>query len=282
MTMSRPRRSFAALIAVGVLLVAGCSSGGGNKAAPPTSLAAKSPVGSTTSPPAGSRVASTSPPQRCRTDTRSYTYAQLTALQPAIESIVKGKVSSVGTGEHAVEVNLFPGREALAASLAARFGNAVAITVGLAPYHCGDGKSRRCPPLQGSSNLPPGLHLALRLGTSSMRAATTSMNATLVVRDDSPKSLTMDTGQPLVADIVIPGTRTVVGTYGGGIGGTGFGFTLHDGKQVKITTVVAAWRCDGHPGSTLSPGRYGVRVGISRNERTAEYLAPEVPLTITR
>ena len=281
MRMSRPRRSFAALTTVGVLLVAGCSDGGGNKAAPSTSLAPQSPVGSTTSPPAGSRVAST-PPQHCHTDSRSYTYAQLTALQPAVESIVKGKVSSVGTGEHAVEVNLLPGREALAASLEARFGNAVAITVGLAPYHCGDGKSRRCPPLQGSSNLPPGLHLTLELGTSSMRAATASMYGTLVVQEDRPKPLTMDPGGPLVAQIVTPGTRTVVGTYGGGIGGTGLGFTLHDGQRVKIGTIVGDWRCDGRPGSTLPPGRYGVRVGISRNERKVEYLAPEVPLTITR
>jgi hypothetical protein len=196
--------------------------------------------------------------------------------------MVEGNSSGVGTGQHAVVVNLFPGREALAAALEARFGSAVAIAVGLAPYHCGDGNSRRCPSLQGSSTLPAGLHLTLKLGTSSMRAATESMDANLVVREDSPTPLAMDPGQPLVAQIVTPGTRTVVGTYGGGIGGTGLGFDLHDGEQVKIGTIVGAWRCDGRPGSTVPPGRYGVRVGISRNERKVEYLAPEVPLTITR
>jgi hypothetical protein len=159
--------------------------------------------------------------------------------------MVKGNVSSVGTGAHAVVVNLLPGRESLAAAL------------------------------------PPGLHLTLNLGVSSMHA-TAFVNAQLVVREDSSTPLMMDPGQPLVAEVVRPGTRTVIGTYGGGIGGTGFGFSLHDGEQVKIGTVVGAWRWDGHPGSTLPPGRDGVRVGISRDERVVEYLAPEVPLTITR
>jgi len=194
--------------------------------------------------------------------------------------MVNGNFAVVGVGEHAIMVNLFPGREALAARVEARFGNAVAIMVGLASYRCGDGNSRKCPSLQGSSNLPPGLHLTLNLGVASM-PATGSINAQLVVQEDSATPLAMDTGSPLVADIVRPGTRTVVATYGGGIGGVGFGFDLHNGERAPITTVVAAWRCDGRRGSTLPPGTYGVRVGISRNERAIEYLAPEVPLTIT-
>jgi hypothetical protein len=195
--------------------------------------------------------------------------------------ITKGNFAGVGIGEHTIIVMLFPGREALAAQIEARFGNAVTITVGSTPYHCGDGNSTKCPPLQGNSNLPSGLHLTLKLGVATMHT-TGSINAQLVVQEDSATPLAMDPGQPLVADIVRPGTRTVVASYGGGIAGTGLFLGLHDGQQKAIRTIVAAWRCDGHPGSTLPPGRYGVRVGISRNERTVEYLAPEVPLTITR
>jgi len=262
------------------LLVAACSSGGGKLSAPTTGLPARSAAVSTTAPP-GALASSAPPPTRCPTDRRTYTYAQLTALQPAVARMVKGNFAGVGTGEHAIMVNLFLGREALAAKVEARFGTAVTITVGSTPYHCGDGNSTKCPALQGSSNLPPGLHLTLKLGVASM-PATGSINGQLVVQEDSATPLSMDPGQPLVADIVRPGTRTVVGRYGGGIGGTGLGLNLHDGQQTAIPTIVAAWRCDGRPGSTLPPGTYGVRVGISRNERTVEYLAPEVPLTITR
>ncbi len=268
-----------ALLAL-VLCVAACSSGGEKQSTPTTAHPARSPVVSTTSVPVV-LASSAPPPTRCPTEKRTYTYAQLAALQPAVDGMVKGNFAGVGTGEHTIMVNLFPGREALAAKIETRFGNAVAITVGSTPYHCGDGNSAKCPPIQGNSNLPPGLHLTLKLGVASM-PATGSINAQLVVQEDSATPLSMDTGSPLVADIVRPGTRTVVATYGGGIGGVGFGFKLRDGEQVKVTRVVAAWRCDGRPGSTLPPGTYGVRVGISRNERVVEYLAPEVPLTIAR
>ena len=134
--------------------------------------------------------------------------------------ITKGNFAGVGIGEHTIIVMLFPGREALAAQIEARFGNAVTITVGSTPYHCGDGNSTKCPPLQGNSNLPSGLHLTLKLGVATMHT-TGSINAQLVVQEDSATPLAMDPGQPLVADIVRPGTRTVVASYGGGIAGTG-------------------------------------------------------------
>jgi hypothetical protein len=261
------------------VFVGACSSGASKAASPSTTYPAGSTATSTLLPTRSDSPAATTP-NRCPNSARKYTQAQLAALRPAVDRMVKGSISSVGTEVHAIGVNLLPGREALAGALETRFGNAVAITVGLAPYHCGDGASRRCPSLQGTDNLPPGLHLTLRLGALSMRA-TASVNGQLLVREDTSTPLGMDPGQPLIGMIVKPGTRTVVGMYGGGVAGTGLGLNLHDGQQTAIRTIVAAWRCDGMPGSTLPPGRYGARAGISRNEGPAEYLAPEVPLTIT-
>ena len=54
-----------------------------------------------------------------------------------------------------------------------------------------------------------------------------------------------------------------------------------NGERSKVKTIVGAARCDGDPGSALPPGRYGVRAGISSNEGPAQFLAPEVPLTLT-
>jgi hypothetical protein len=194
--------------------------------------------------------------------------------------MVGGSIGFVGTRAHAIGVFLLPGREALAAALTARFKDAVQITVGNARYRCGPGQSRKCPDLSGSDRLPAGLHLTLTRVPSSMRA-TDEFKAELVVREDSTTPLRMDPGQPLVAMIVKPGTRTVVGRYDGQIAGTGLGLLLHDGQQVTIATIVAPWRCDGGVGSAVPPGRYGLRAGIGPNEGAAKYLAPEVPLTIT-
>lgn len=186
----------------------------------------------------------------------------------------------IGTGEHAIVVGLQPGREHLAAALEQRFHNAVEITVGNAPYHCGIGTAPMCPAVTGADLLPPGLHLTLNLGVTTLRA-TETIKAHLVVRNDGHSPLGMDPGQPLVAMIVRPGTRVVVGAYRGGIAGTGLGLTLHDGQERAIDTFVGAARCDGRPGSTVPPGRYGVRAGISGNEGPPTLLAPEVPITIT-
>jgi hypothetical protein len=186
----------------------------------------------------------------------------------------------IGFGLNAIGVQLQPGQEALAAKLEARFGNAVQITVGPAPYHCGIGTGPKCPAFTGAINLPRGLHLTLKLDSSSMPAAGTE-TAKLIVREDQTTPLQMDPGNPIVAVIVKPGTRTVVGRFGGAIAGTGFAINLHDGQQATINTLVGAWRCDGNPGSTIPPGTYAVRAGISHNERLPDYLAPEVPLTIT-
>jgi hypothetical protein len=186
----------------------------------------------------------------------------------------------IGTGEHSIVVRLQPGREHLAAALEQRFHNALEITVGNAPYHCGIGTAPMCPAVTGTDQLRAGLHLTLELGVTTMRA-TDAITAYLVVRNDGHSPLGMDPGRPLVAMIVKPGTRVVVGEYRGPIAGTGIGLNLHDGQERAIDTIVGAARCDGQPGSTIPPGRYGVRAGISSNEGPATMLAPEVPITIT-
>jgi hypothetical protein len=269
------RRSRIALLTVVLFLAtaaSGCSSShhAARSSTPPFPSA---------SPSSESPTSRTAEPATCPTPHPGYTFEHLTALRPAVDAMV-GRNGGVGTGAHAIVVYLQPGREALAAALTARFRNAVQIQVGNAPYRCGPGHSRKCPDLSGSDRLPPGLHLSLKLSASSMRV-TDEFDAHLVVREDSATPLRMDPGQPLVAMIVEPGTHRVVGRYDGLIGGTGLGLNLHDGQQATIRTIVAPWRCDGGVGSTVPPGRYGIRVGIGPNEGPAAYLAPEVPLTIT-
>jgi hypothetical protein len=56
---------------------------------------------------------------------------------------------------------------------------------------------------------------------------------------------------------------------------------LHDGQTATIKVLVGTSLCGGSTGSALTPGTYGVRAGIGRNEGAADYLAPETQLTIT-
>jgi hypothetical protein len=194
--------------------------------------------------------------------------------------MIQGSFQSVGTGANAIVVSLQPGREPLAAQLTDSFGDQVEITVGLTPYCGKPGISPPCPPLTGTDILPGGLHLSLRLDRSTIRR-TDSLQGELTVRNDALTPFQMDPGQPLTALIVEAGTRNVVARYSGLVAGTGLALALHDGQTATIKVLVGTALCGSNTGSVLSPGVYGVRAGIGRNEGAAEYLAPETQLTIT-
>lgn len=192
----------------------------------------------------------------------------------------KGSVG-IGYGFHQIFLMLSPGQEALAARVQARFRGAVQIQVGGVPYNCGDGASRDCGDLAGSSRLPPGLHLVLKLDATSFGPDAT-ISGTVTVRNDGAALGSWDTGQPLTAVMVEPGTRKIVGTYGGLVAGTGYGFNLTHGRTATIRVVLGASRCDGKRGSVVPPGRYDALVELGPTERSRAYLTPEVPITVTR
>jgi hypothetical protein len=270
----------------GWLSMAGCGSGGdtgglesgsGQGKGPPESTVPTAPPTTTgTTPPAAGGGA---PPASCPTPPGKYTQEQIVAARPQVETMIANNFSSVGNGANSISVDLLPGREPLASQLLARFGDIVEIEIGETTYCGGPAISRRCDELPGTDALPPGLSLSLRLERSSIRA-TEGLGGELTIRNDAANLFEMEPGQPLTAEIVSPGTRTVVGTYSGAIAGTGYGLKLSNGQSDTIRVIVGTSRCDGERGSALPPGRYAVRVGIGHNEGAPGYLAPEVPLTI--
>jgi len=268
----------AAFMSIGVV---GCSSTHRSSATPTTTST------STSQPPAARtpstlRSTATRTGAPCPVDPHQYTQTELTLLRTEVDRMIPERaLVSIGTGTTTIGVELQPGQEALAAALQTRFRGAVAIAVGGAPFQCGTGTAPKCDALTGTDELPASMHLSLHLPRTTLSAKDT-VDAQLIVTNDAPKPLRMDPGAPLVALIVMPGSHAVVGGYRGPIGGTGLGLMIHDGQHASIKTIVGAARCDGRPGSTLPPGRYGVRAGISSNEGPFEYLAPEVPITITR
>jgi hypothetical protein len=181
-----------------------------------------------------------------------------------------------------VLIALTPGNELLAHQLLAEYGRNMAITVGLTTYDGSPGRSPRCGALPPSAPLPIGLRLALRLEHGSVHFGA-DFFPTVVVSERGPRSFTMDTGEPLVAVLVRPGTRQVVGVYSGAIAGGGGGPHLKPGQSSTISAIGGTARCDGGLGSALPPGTYQVIVTVAPEgpHQTPAYLTPPVTLRVT-
>jgi hypothetical protein len=201
--------------------------------------------------------------------------------QDQVEQATAGQYLSLGIGGSTVEVGLMAGREALAAQVAKMFGAKVSITVGLTSYCGGPGRSPVCSSMPVGDPLPSGLILDLVVDHRTIKTGDFG-NATLVVSEVGAGTFQMDTGQPLVAQIVRPGSRRVVGTYDAGIGGTGYGPRVTAGHDEMIPVVFGTARCDGGLGSAMPPGRYVVVVYMHSEEGGgAVYIAPGVPVVVT-
>jgi hypothetical protein len=256
--------------------VAGCAS--------PTA----SPPPSTSSPKVTSHSGVVGPvysaPKPCSSVVAPGTYspAELRKTQAQVEQATTGQFLSLGIGASTVEIGLMEGREALAAQIAKTFGPKVSITVGLTSYCGGPGRSPLCSSMPAGNPLPSGLNLNLIVKHRTVKTGEFD-SATLVVSEDGPRAFQMDTGQPLVAQVVRPGTRHVVGTYDAGIGGTGYGPRLEPGQVEKIPIVFGTARCDGGLGSAMPTGRYDV-VAYMHPETPGPgpvYYAPAVPVDVT-
>jgi hypothetical protein len=213
----------------------------------------------------------------------TYSQAELTATRDEVEGATAGQILSLGIGESTVEVGLLPGREALAARIAHTFGARVSVTVGLTSYCGRPGRSPVCSSMPGGDHLPTGLRLVLVLDGRSIKTGNFG-NATLVVRETGTGAFQMDTGQPLVAQVVRSGTRSVVGTYSAGIGGTGYGPRVVAGRDERIPVVFGTARCDGGLGSAMPPGDYDVVVYMHPEGRDGGpvYYAPAVPVVVKK
>jgi hypothetical protein len=182
-----------------------------------------------------------------------------------------------------VTVTLAPGQESLAHVIWSRYGADVALTVGLTAYHGTAGRSARCGSLEPPLPLPSDLAVALRLQGTTVRSGA-DLAGKVVLTYRGTGSFAMDTGQPLEAVVVRPGTRQVVGVDAGAIAGTGDASRITDGQSESISIAGGTARCDGGLGSALPPGRYQVlvRVAPETTPLARGYLTPPVTIRVTR
>jgi hypothetical protein len=136
----------------------------------------------------------------------------------------------------------------------------------------------------------PGIDLDLALPSPTL-ASGSRVAAQLIVSNRTNDEITIATGQPLLAVIVLPGTRSVVGAYTGAVRGTGRHLRLSPGAADSVPVTVAAWG----RGSTvdqselihedLQPGTYGVVVSMpiydQRHENEQQQAwSSEVPIEV--
>jgi hypothetical protein len=201
--------------------------------------------------------------------------------QDQVQQATMGQYLSVGLGGSTVEIGLMAGREALAARIATMFGPKVSITVGLTSYCGGPGRSPVCSSMPRGDPLPSGLGLKLVVDHRTVNAGDVG-NATLVVSESGPGTFQMDTGQPLTAEVVRPGTRKVVGIPDVPTAGTGYGPKIGAGRDESIPVFFGTARCDGGLGSAMPTGRYDVVVVMHSEEGGGPvYYAPAVPVVVT-
>ncbi len=209
--------------------------------------------------------------------------ADVVAAFPGVATMTGTGFVEIGQGKDVIVVGVAPGEERLAARLLKRFGNKLKVDVGGTRYCRTTAIRPMCPPLTTAAG-PPGLHLRLHLTPtklSAWAAARGGIRASLVARNDGTTPIKVQPdGQPILASVVRPGTDHVIGEHAGLVLGTALAFTLAPGEARAIRVAVGTWRCDGHRGTALPPGVYGIRAGIGHSDGPP--FAPEVRIKLTR
>jgi hypothetical protein len=136
----------------------------------------------------------------------------------------------------------------------------------------------------------PGIDLDLALPSHKI-ASGSRFDAQLVITNRNNEDVTISTGQPLHAVIVLRGTRSVVGAYTGAVAGTGRHLRLGPGAADSLPVTVAAWG----RGSTvrqselvhedLPQGTYGVVVSMpiydpNHKKEPQQAWSSEVPIEV--
>jgi hypothetical protein len=269
------------------VVVSSCSSGRpGNRleSVGSTSTTSPGPVDTIVAYPPMPRPSSEAAQDCTRLASVGLTAASAEKITKAVTASAKpGQLLGIGACPGGpVVVQLTPGNESFAHELSQQYGHQVSLTVGLTAYDGSPGRSPRCGVLAAPYDLPTGLHLSLNLPAAAITSGST-FTPTVTVREDGPGTFTMDTGQPIEAVIVRPGTLQVVGVFSGAIAGTGFSVDLRAGESKTIPVIGGTARCDGGIGSALPAGLYDVivRVAPETEPQTPSYLTEPVPLRVT-
>jgi hypothetical protein len=191
-------------------------------------------------------------------------------------AMVKGHLSSLFPCSGGIVIELTPGSVALAQQIRARFGKGVKVFIDSSAPN----PPVTCLPLLKTRVTPSGLKVSLHLDSQTVPAGG-SFSGYLKISYNGAHSFEMDTGQPLVAELLQPGTRRAVGFYHGGTVGTGYRNRISAGESYRVPVIGGSNSCQ-HPSSPLRAGKYeAVVLVMGETGLPPRYLTPPVPLRVT-
>jgi hypothetical protein len=195
------------------------------------------------------------------------TEAELYAIQDEVVAMAGEYMQGAGSSSDSVGVSLRADGEAVAAEIAAKYGDLVTITVGALSYpDRTTGGLSLCRDLVPPPPTAPTSLVATLKPIESPVSSGRDFDAVVTVTNTGADVVSFESGSPLTALVYLPGTDEVVGIYTGGIAGVGVGADLGPGESIDIDVVGGTASCDPDLGYALPPGNYEVRVAVDQYE----------------
>jgi hypothetical protein len=219
-------------------------------------------------------------PERLEVVRLRYAVADLRRIRDEIQSQMTpdGPIMGVGESMGYVDVELRADGEPVAAELWARYGDAVRLRVGTAPYPPSDSPTAAIACDIGEiDEWPQGVSATVDL-EDDVIASGKHGSGTVTIINESDERFREDLGQPEIGWVFEQGGTTPVGAFTGAIGGEGRTIDLAPGEQDSLTMVFGTASCDPSQGYALPPGIYDVRVELpagSYHETSEGELVPE-------
>ena len=177
--------------------------------------------------------------------------------------------SSIYDSDGIVHLDLRADGESVARDLHRRYGERVRLTVGSRPFPP-EGAAPSCPPLHSGTGRRD---LSARvLVEEPPRHPGEDGRARVILRNDAPVPVDVDTGEPQVGSVLARGTARVVGRYTGFVAGVGRSATLPPGGEIALDVVFGTASCDVDLGYALPPGEYDLVAEVDVRDRDSQGL----------
>jgi hypothetical protein len=182
-----------------------------------------------------------------------------------------GPIEELGIGRDHVFVGLRADAEDLAAELRGRYGDAVRLRVGIAPYPPSESPTAAAACDLGEiAEWPPGVSASVELADGVI-ASGLHTEGTVTIVNESAERFTAELGEPETGWVFEQGGTTPIGAFTGAVGGHGRRVDLAPGEHATLDMVVGTASCDPSRGYALAPGTYDVRVVLpAAYEETAD------------
>lgn len=217
-------------------------------------------------------------PERLEVVRRRYTGEDLGRIRAEIQPLMTpdGPIEGLGASMDHVSVELRADGEALAAELWGRYGDAVRLRVGTAPFPPSDSPTAAISCDIGEiEEWPPGVSASLAPDDDVVVSGEHG-RGTVTIVNESAERFSEELGEPEIGWVFEQGGTTPVGAFTGAVGGEGRTADLAPGEQVSLSVVFGTASCDPSRGYALPPGTYDVRaiVPAEYEETTGGEMVP--------